>query len=657
MKVPFLDLYLTLRDKLRGRRSSAPAEPAPAARSTVSVPKPEGERLSKTVLPNMTRKVTSPSPVRAAASPMPASKISFTPSSRPKGSVSASAAWARPSPTTIALEGEQKADRAISIRLADVLDQLPVPYLKSRETFDSDRNILLRASEVEKGMANGRPSVSLASIYQQAPEIFVQSPAPGDCTLITLPFEKVLTQFLSLQVRPDQMRDDIIPQVETPILQVTLEDTERFGTTIEPLQTSPLPPVRVEPATAKTIAAAEPEATASETVKPNVLRPAISLLDPTPQKKEPPPPNVPVVPAPRPKIPIDLPPNGTGVPASEIVPALSGPPVPTTSPPPVAPRIPFRVTAPSEDIRPKFIRIPGTEPREDSASTTKPSTAKQDEPKIALELQAVLHELPAFQLNGSPAGVSEDVRITLPLSLIQPQLASGRVVISPTVLQKAMPENYRNLLKIDPVETPVALPLHEILKNLPGGLLRMRPDQEATEVREMFETPFSIKAEEDAKRFQAEAKGEAKISEPPVEQAAGSTKSETKEEEKLDAKAAVARVNALPGVAACAITFADGLALAGKLPSEIGADGLCAMAASILQKINKHVTETKLGALNALTLQTANTPLTFFLRGNVLLAVLHAAGELAAESRDQLARMTEQLSHTYSESEPAHVDH
>jgi predicted regulator of Ras-like GTPase activity (Roadblock/LC7/MglB family) len=653
MKVPFLDLYLKLRDKARGLRSSATTEHPPARRSTMPVPKPESERLSKTVLPNMTRKVASPDPLRVAASVTPASKVSVAPSSRPRGSGSTSVAWSRQSPTAIALSGEPRTERAISVRLADVLNQLPVGYLKSPETFDSDRSISLKASEVEKGMASGKPTVSLASIYQQAPDIFVQSPAPSDGTLISLPFEKVFTQFLSLQVRADQVRDEIVPQVETPILQVTLEDTERFGTTIEPLQTSPLPPVRVEPATAKTLAAAEPEATVSETVKPRALRPAISLLDPTPQKKDASPGNAPVVPKPRPKIPIDLPPNGTGAPASEIVPALSGPPVPTTFPPPVAPRIPFRVTAPSEDIRPKFIRIPGTEPREDVAPSNKSAAAKQDEPKIAVALQAVLHELPAFQLSGSPAGVPEDVRIQLPLSLIQPQLASGRVVVSPTVLQKAMPENYRELLKIDPVETPIALPLQEILKNLPAGLLRMRPDQEETELGEMFETPFSIKADEDAKRFQAETKGAGKPSAQPADQASAGAKAE----EKLDAKAVVARANALPGVAACAITFADGLALAGKLPSELGADGLCAMAPGVLQKIDKHLLETKLGALNALTLQTAKAPITFFMRGNIFLAVLHAGGELAAESRDQLVLMIEQLSHTYSESEPTHVDH
>ena len=42
--------------------------------------------------------------------------------------------------------------------------------------------------------------------------------------------------------------------------------------------------------------------------------------------------------------------------------------------------------------------------------------------------------------------------------------------------------------------------------------------------------------------------------------------------EKVDPKEIVARANALAGVKACAITFSDGLSLAGELPEEIEAN-------------------------------------------------------------------------------------
>ena len=509
-------------------------------------------------------------------------------------------------PAAVALALEPKAERAISLPLSDILDQLPSDYIKPRETFDSSRTILLKASDVEKGMASGRPTVSLAGIYEQAPEIFVNSLSPTDSTVVPLPFDKVLAQFMSLQVRSDQVGAHAVPQVETPFLQVTREDTERFRTS-----TSATPP----------------------------------------------------------KIPFHLPPNGTGAPASERVPALSGPPVPTALPEAQAPaQIPFKVTAPCNDIRPKFIRVPAMEPEPRTGLPTKSAPAKESDAKIALALTAVLKEVPAFQLNGNPSAVPEDVRVEFPLSLIEPQLASGRVVVSPKVLQNAMPEIYRALLTVDPVGTPVSLPLQEILKNLPVTVLRMRDDQEEIVLKQTIETPFSIKADEDAKRFHAGAGPVPKVSEESPEQAQLEEKIDNQgedlsavasaKEEKLDAKSVVARANALPGVAACAITFADGLSLAGNLPAELATEGLCAVAPSVLQKIDKHMVLSRLGPLRAVTLHAGKSPVTFLMHGNICLAALHAGDdELPSESRNQLATMVEELSRTYSQPEPAHVDH
>ena len=57
--------------------------------------------------------------------------------------------------------------------------------------------------------------------------------------------------------------------METPFLQVTLEDNTRFGiTATEPIETGDLPPIRVQPATAESLAAAEPEAGDAREVLP-----------------------------------------------------------------------------------------------------------------------------------------------------------------------------------------------------------------------------------------------------------------------------------------------------------------------------------------------------------------------------------------------------
>ncbi len=597
MSISFPDLFKRARARL------FPVSTGSSSPRTVAVPvaKPSSERLSKTVLPNMTRKVAASGPLHVA----PGAASAAAP--RVVGFDSTfTSPRSHELPAAVALALEPKAERAISLPLSDILDQLPSDYIKPRETFDSSRTILLKASDVEKGMASGRPTVSLAGIYGQAPEIFLNSVSPTDSTVVPLPFDKVLALFMSLQIRSDQVRDHAVPQVETPFLQVTREDTERFRTS-----TSATPP----------------------------------------------------------KIPFHLPPNGTGAPASERVPALSGPPVPTALPEAQAPaQIPFKVTAPCNDIRPKFIRVPAMEPEPRTGLPTKSAPAKESDAKIALALTAVLKEVPAFQLNGNPSAVPEDVRVEFPLSLIEPQLASGRVVVSPKVLQNAMPEIYRALLTVDPVGTPVSLPLQEILKNLPVTVLRMRDDQEEIVLKQTIETPFSIKADEDAKRFHAGAGPVPKVSEQSPEQAQLEEKIDNQgedlsavasaKEEKLDAKSVVARANALPGVAACAITFADGLSLAGNLPAELATEGLCAVAPSVLQKIDKHMVLSRLGPLRAVTLHAGKSPVTFLMHGNICLAALHAGDdELPSESRNQLATMVEKLSRTYSKPEPAHVDY
>ena len=179
-------------------------------------------------------------------------------------------------------------------------------------------------------MATGKPAVSLATVYQQVPEIFLRSIAAGDSAQVQLPFQKVLDQFTRLQVRGDQERHQAVPQVETPFLQVTLEDNSRFGTTIEAVETGDLPPVRIEPPTAEAFAAAEPEAAGNGFVQHRASEDAATPA----------------------RIPFKLSPNGTGGPAPERVPASSGPSVPTSLPSATEPtRIPFKITAPSEDLR------------------------------------------------------------------------------------------------------------------------------------------------------------------------------------------------------------------------------------------------------------------------------------------------------------------
>jgi predicted regulator of Ras-like GTPase activity (Roadblock/LC7/MglB family) len=669
MTIPFLDLFKKLTGRFGGGESPVETPTRTPAR-VIRPKKPEGERLSKTVMPNATRSLSaSPDPFRSAAVTSGTPRSS-SPLELGAGRITSSAVRPAASqlPPALARALEPKVERTISLRVADLIDVVPIGFIKPVEILDTNAAVSLKASEIEKGMPEKHPMISLPSLYQQVPEIFLRSVRPDDDTRIELPYDKVLEQFQGAQVRADQVREAVLPHVDTPILKAMIQDSQRFGTKIEPIEASTLPPVPVKPATAESIAAAEPEALPQLAVKSaSSGQKVISLHSPELKpKSETPPPPPPA--ATELKIPFELLPNGTGASASERVPASSGPPVPTPLPfAPDFPKMAFELpveesvtsTTPTKPTVEEPVIPTAKKPVE--ASTPPPpvaSTPVKEGPTISFSLKAVLKNLPAFQLSGDIAAVANDARIELPLALVEPQLASGRVLIAPDIFQTALPEQYREMFQNDVVRTPVALPLEEVLKNLPATVLKLRDDQEELALGKDFETPFLLKAREDAKRLIQLAKEpviEKKIDIEPVAAATEST--ETKPAiEKIDPKKMVAQAKALSGVKACAITFSDGLSLAGELPEKFDADALCAMAPSMLERITQHVRETKLGQLVAMTLYTTDAAVSFFARGNVCLTALHETS-LAPEIRTRLAELAEKLSQTYAQPESPNVDH
>src|SRR5438067_2504909 len=365
MTIPFVDLFKKLTERFK---PAATEESTPTASPARIPKKPASERLSKTVLPHATRSFSAPDPFRSAPG---ATSARTATAPLQLGSQRITAA-PRKSPTShlppaLARALEPKLERAISLRLADFIDRVPAGYIKPVEILDASARVSLKASEIEKGMPEKNPTISLPSLYQQVPEIFLKGVRPDDNTRVELPYEKVLEQFKSTQVRADQLRDPAVPQVDTPILKATIQDSERFGTKIEPIETSTLPAVPVKPATAASIAAAEPDAFVQQTVKSTVPdHPVISLYSPELKSKNEPP--TPKRPSPSgPTIPFDLSPNGTGVSASERVPASSGPPVPTPLPfTPDLPKIAFKpppsFEKPKAEPPPKLSELSVTKP-------------------------------------------------------------------------------------------------------------------------------------------------------------------------------------------------------------------------------------------------------------------------------------------------------
>ena len=670
----------------RKAKDEPAVEPVSAPRPPIE--KASSERLSKTVMPNASRTIA-PQESSFGGGSVDAGAAVMSPPSSARTVAFAPTEPLKPTglPPAVAVQLEPTVERAVALELGEIVGQMPPGWVRDLRDDEPTRRVLLKAAELERGMASGKPSVAIASIYEQIPEIFLRSVAPSDTARVMLPFGKVLEQFTALHVRADQRPEMAVPEVETPFLKVTAEDSERFG--IAPTPIAP-PTVRVEAATAEALAAAEPEAFIREKVVPGPTVAASPMRISVPSngngaaaKAAPAAPmNASAGPA---RIPFKLTPNGTGAPATERVPASSGSPVPTSLPMAGAPaRIPFKIGAPSEAARPKaepwitketFDATPAV-PVSAPAPQFTPSEA-DGSVKISLALQPLLQSLPPFQLLGDANEVPEDARVEFPFALIEPQLASGRVTLTPEQFAAALPDAHHHLFNPSDSAATVSLPLQEVLKNLPSASLRMRDDQEEQEKGASFATPFAAKAEEDAKRHKVaatpipkaavEAVPPAPIapatppvvtppesappavvrSAPPGERTELQIAFDTDDE--LDPKGVVAHIGKMPGVKGCAIIFADGLSLAGNLPPEFNTDGLSAMAPAMMQKIENHMGDSKLGALRAMTISCANAAVTFLTHNNLCLAALHAKDELASDVRDRLTVAVQQLSKTYSQ--------
>ena len=553
----------------------------------VAVEKPASERFGKTVMPNVTRIVGVERrgrfhpPVGVGASP-PTSSVATAPLSGVGASLTAvgpalaGAALVPSAARKISLGGGgslaaapkplapelARPERTIALQLVDVAPDIPNALLKP-EPIDPLHRLILKASDLERGMASGRPTVPLHAIYQQVPEFFSKHVDVADKTEVAIPFAKALEQFAAFQVRPDQVVGQALPQVETPFLQVTLEDSKRFGT--------PATPVSAPEPALTPVTETQPEAP----IRLPLPKEANDTTgSPAPIQSEKPPA--------RPPITARVSPNGTGAPASERVPASSGSPVPTPLPSPFAPaaaaRIPFKISPPSNDLREAASpKVQSLRAQIGQVEFSAPG------PHIRLPLRTILREVAPFQLSGPIDDVAEGAMIELPFSIVEPQLSLGRIAISPAQFQAALPEEYRAIFKIEDPETPIALPLQDVLQNLPNESLQLRGDQEAPEVVSLFETPFSQKAAEDATRLKGLP---APIAKPavtsdavkPVAAPASPVKAAPAPastvrtafqvifdtDEALDAKGVVARVSRLPGVSACAIVCSDGLSLAGE---------------------------------------------------------------------------------------------
>ncbi len=103
-------------------------------------------------------------------------------------------------------------------------------------------------------------------------------------------------------------------------------------------------------------------------------------------------------------------------------------------------------------------------PVEEPAFPTPPAT----DGTIDLGLREVLGPVPAETLGFDASKIPDDVMVTLPLSLIAPQLAGGSAQVTMADISNGCLEKFRPAFaKADP-NTPIALPIESVLRNLPA---------------------------------------------------------------------------------------------------------------------------------------------------------------------------------------------
>src|SRR5205085_1726223 len=157
-----LDLF----KKFTGRfGTTAVEEPVASVTPPRTPKKAPSDRLSKTVLPHATRSFSAPDPFRSAAGAGPGRNPNAPTMQLGSERITSAGKKAQSSlPPALARALEPKLERAISLRIGDFLDRIPAGYIKPVEILDATARVTLKASEIEKGMPEKNPTISLPSL-------------------------------------------------------------------------------------------------------------------------------------------------------------------------------------------------------------------------------------------------------------------------------------------------------------------------------------------------------------------------------------------------------------------------------------------------------------------------------------------------------------
>lgn len=167
------------------------------------------------------------------------------------------------------------------------------------------------------------------------------------------------------------------------------------------------------------------------------------------------------------------------------------PPAPLTAAAAIIPTDTVQRTAPLTHVAPA------------APAESVPPTASEAGELVTLSLAAVLKNVITQDLGFDPANVPDSVKVSLPISRILSQLASGRVIVPIADIALGVAEKFRPAFARSRRDLVVQVPLTEVFHNLPESAIPVAksPAPAEEEAKSSFATPFSLKAEEDSKRL------------------------------------------------------------------------------------------------------------------------------------------------------------
>jgi hypothetical protein len=278
--------------------------------------------------------------------------------------------------------------------------------------------------------------------------------------------------------------------------------------------------------------------------------------------------------------------------------------------------------------------------------------------------------------------------IELPFDLIRPQLANGQVTVPILTFLEALPETVRSAFgKVDQ-SVQVSIPLKEIFRHLPSDALPVRTDQEADELRDPIDTPFTATAREDAERFRnatstvAESerdsarlelgdtgksdKPEATASPPepapppePVKSLAltkpepdfSSLQSVFLTDERLDLPIIIDKISALPGLQGALLHTADGRRLSGAIGDDPFEQTTLTLFPAFFGQAETQLNERECPGLETLTFCWRQEQVSVFSDGKFCLSVRHSRRPFKPGVREKLSLIFSRLTEALSSSE------